>query len=145
MWRARRGTRPRKNQSRRGDSNPEPSAYKNSGTGRSGRLLLVRLTAPVAGLEVVPAADEFQGQPRGQTIHSGPPRQPGKQLSRRARSMHDGADTTRTRRSRATRDHRFSPSRSPPTTPRSSPPVARHERSRQRWSNDASRTLGEPP
>ena len=51
--------------SRRGDSNPEPSAYKNSGTGRSGWLPLVRLTTPLSTLDVVPAADRVSGTASG--------------------------------------------------------------------------------
>ena len=44
---------------------PEPSAYKNAGTGRSGWLPLVRLTTPLSTLDVVPAADRVSGTASG--------------------------------------------------------------------------------
>jgi len=43
----------------------KPADYKNSGTGRSGWLPLVRLTARWSALDVVPAADSVSGTASG--------------------------------------------------------------------------------
>ena len=51
--------------SRRGDSNPEPSAYKNSGRGRSGWSLLVRLIETLSALHAVSVADGVSGTASG--------------------------------------------------------------------------------